>query len=189
MSYKLGRPQTGGYYVPQPDLGGGVIIFQTTPYNDTYYQQIHNPNLDLPSLPVLTNLSPQVAQQIIQNWNNQQNGDTPIIITTGNNTVQNQGFPTNSSSVACNCLHGTPYITASGECGCRTSTDTVDGTTTTPPIKVIDTKNGQPVIYTTNAPVDNGSDLFGTLKQKLQENPTVALVGAGILAYLIFKGK
>lgn len=106
-------------------------------------------------------------------------------ITTVTPVNPNNPMTTNNTPV-CNCLAGTPVILANGSCGCTQPTDPTDEGQ----LNVIDTNNnGQPVIYTVKT--DNGTTQAGlvdTLKAKLQNNPTAALVGAGILAYLIFKG-
>lgn len=159
MLSKLGVIPADIPHYPLPD-GSGTVIVITQP-NYPFPEQQPIPNLPMPNLPpILYPANP---------YSTTPSGTINQIPMAENNTTQ------------CSCLAGQPYI-ENGVCKCSQPDA---------PVTVIDTKNGQPVIYYTNTPTtaNNQTSLLDTLKQTLQNNPTLTLAGLGLVAYLVFKKK
>jgi len=94
-------------------------------------------------------------------------------------------LPTSTTHMQCNCLIGTPYIDNNGNCACTSYEIPTHQTGGVKPIPVIDSKSNTPVIYYTNMP--NAQARSNSLIQQIKDNPHLALIGAAVLAYLIFK--
>lgn len=145
------------------------------------FNKLGNIPADYPYIIIYGNNQPQYIPQPIEStydtWNPILTEDFPY--TLNNNTPQtNTGNQTMANQVSCTCLVGTAYLDETGNCRCHN--DTINSTDT---VKVIDSQNGQPVIYTTaKVPVQNQVDITDTIKSNL------LLIGLALVAILILKG-